>query len=119
MEAEDEEDKEEEEEVPMVTAPEFQPYIAQALASFQVDQALEDKGKCVHFDGVRIPPQTTNTTFDCYRGDHLSRTPKGIRVIILDASDVNFRNTMHQPTFHIDIIHCRGIQVCNESFRIV
>ena len=54
MEVEDEED--EEEEVPMVTALEFQPYIAQAWASFQADQALKDKGKYVHFNGVCIPP---------------------------------------------------------------
>ena len=53
MEAEDEED---EEEVPMVTAPEFQPYIAQAWASFQMDQVSKDKGKCVCFNGVHIPP---------------------------------------------------------------
>ena len=54
MEAENEED---EEEVPMVTAPEFHPYIAQAWASFQADQASKGKGKRVHFDGVHIPPR--------------------------------------------------------------
>jgi hypothetical protein len=33
----------------------FQPYIAQAWASFQADKASKDKGKRVRFDGVQIP----------------------------------------------------------------
>jgi hypothetical protein len=33
----------------------FQPYIAQAWVSFQVDKASKDKGKQVRFDGVQIP----------------------------------------------------------------
>ena len=41
----------------MVTALEFQLYIAQAWASFQVDQASKDKGKCICFDGVHISSQ--------------------------------------------------------------
>ena len=64
MKVEDKED--EEEEVPMVTALEFQPYIAQAWASFQADQVSKDKGKHVHFDGVHIPsrkkPETRPST---------------------------------------------------------
>jgi len=36
---------------------EFKPYFAKVWASFQADRAAKDKGKCVQFDGVQMPPQ--------------------------------------------------------------
>jgi hypothetical protein len=40
-----------------VTDPDFQPYIAQAWASFQVERGLKDSRptKRVHFNGVAVP----------------------------------------------------------------
>ena len=38
--------------IPIVADADFQPYIAQAWASFQVDKAPKDKGKQVQFDGI-------------------------------------------------------------------
>ena len=41
----------------ITTNPEFQPYLVQALATFQVDKVSKDKGKqCMKFDGVHILP---------------------------------------------------------------
>ena len=54
-----------------LTDPEFQPYIAQAWASFQADRTSKDassapsKGKRVRFDGVVIPPRTSWSTDPC------------------------------------------------------
>ena len=43
---------------PAFTDPEFQTYIANAWAAFQADK--KDKGKRVHFDGIKLPTQKTN-----------------------------------------------------------
>ena len=54
-----------------LTDPEFQPYIAQAWASFQADRTLKDassapsKGKRVRFDSVVIPPRTSRSMDPC------------------------------------------------------
>ena len=53
--------EEEEDETPTETIPDFQPYIAQAWASFQADKAARDKGKQVRFDGVQVPPRKKPT----------------------------------------------------------
>ena len=51
-----------------LTDPEFQPYIVQAWASFQADRTSKDtssapsKGKRVCFNGVVIPPRTSQST---------------------------------------------------------
>ena len=46
--------------MPIVEDINFQPYIAQAWAAFQADRVLKDKNKkCLHFDGVEIPPHKT------------------------------------------------------------
>ena len=43
--------------IPIVEDIDFQPYIAQAWAAFQVDRVSKDKNKKhLHFDGVKIPP---------------------------------------------------------------
>ena len=42
--------------ISVIADTDFQPYIAQAWASFQVDKASKDKGKCIRFDGVQVPP---------------------------------------------------------------
>ena len=47
--------KEEEDETPTATIPDFQPYIAQAWASFQADKAARNKEKQVRFDGIQVP----------------------------------------------------------------
>ncbi|KAF9231116.1 hypothetical protein BU15DRAFT_68607 [Melanogaster broomeanus] len=46
---------------PYVEDPEFQPYFAQAWATFQADRAGKDgqRGKRVRFDGVEIPVRTS------------------------------------------------------------
>ena len=46
--------------MPIVEDVNFQPYIAQAWMAFQVDRVSKDKNKkCLHFDGVEIPPHKT------------------------------------------------------------
>ena len=45
--------------MPIVKDVDFQPYIAQAWAAFQVDRVSRDKNKCLHFNGVEIPPCKT------------------------------------------------------------
>ena len=46
--------------MPIVEDVNFQPYIAQAWAAFQVDRVLKDKNKkCLCFNGVEIPPHKT------------------------------------------------------------
>ena len=41
----------------ITTNPEFQPYLMQALATFQADKVSKDKGKqCMKFNSVHIPP---------------------------------------------------------------
>ena len=46
--------------MPIVKDIDFQPYIAQAWAAFQVDRVSKDKSKKhLHFNGVKIPPHKT------------------------------------------------------------
>ena len=46
--------------MPIVEDVNFQPYIAQAWVAFKVDRVSKDKNKkCLHFDGVKIPPHKT------------------------------------------------------------
>ena len=51
----------------ITTNPEFQPYLMQALATFQADNVSKDKGKqCMKLNGVHIPshkkPENCTTT---------------------------------------------------------
>ena len=46
--------------MPIVEDVNFQPFIAQTWAAFQVDRVSKDKNKkCLCFDGVEIPPRKT------------------------------------------------------------
>ena len=46
--------------MPIAEDVDFQPYIAQAWVAFQADRVSKDKNKkCLHFNGVEIPPHKT------------------------------------------------------------
>ena len=46
--------------MPIVKDVNFQPYIAQPWGAFQADRVSKDKSKkCLHFNGVKIPPHKT------------------------------------------------------------